>query len=176
MAYAVDSSVAIAVPIGVVDSGKIVASGSTKPTIPLGTIVRGVDPTYGQGEFIFLLGVASTAVGSLVVYDGTTFATTLAPVTAGMGRPLAVAMQASTASQWGWYQIEGTAVIRKSTASKFVAKGAMGIKSTGKVGSLASLSGKQVLGAFTANTATVASATTTVVAVIQRPHSQGQAV
>lgn len=176
MSYAVDSPVAIAIPIGVVDAGKLVASGSTKPSVTLGTIVRGNDPTYGNGEFIFLLGVASTAVGTLVVYDGTTFATTRCPVTSSMGRPLAVAMQASTASQWGWYQISGTAVISKSTSSKFVAKAAMGIKSTGKVGSLTTLSGKQVLGAFTANTATVASATTTVVAVIQRPHAQGQAI
>jgi len=93
-----------------------------------------------------------------------------------MGRPVAIAMQASTASQWGWYQISGTATIRKSNSSKFVAKGAMGIFSTGKVGSLTALSGKQILGAFTANTATVASATNTVVAVIQRPHTQGQAL
>lgn len=176
MAYASISNEANPVPIGVVDAGKTVASGSTKPTVPLGSIIRAVDPTYGVGEFIFLLGVASTAVGTLVVYDGTTYATTRAPVTSSMGRPLAVAMQASTASQWGWYQISGTAVIAKSTASKFVAKAAMGIKSTGKVGSLTSLSGKQLLGAFTANTATVTSATTTVVAVIQRPHAQGQAL
>ena len=31
-------------------------TGTTKPRVPLGTIVRGVDPTYGEGEFIYLKG------------------------------------------------------------------------------------------------------------------------
>ena len=35
---------------------------------PLGTIVRAVDPTYGAGEFISLIGVASTLVGTVVTY------------------------------------------------------------------------------------------------------------
>ena len=49
-----------------------------------------------------------------------------------------------------------------------------GVKSVGKIGGV--LSGKEVLGARTANTATVASATTTVTVVIDRPHLQGQVV
>ena len=38
---------------------------STTQKHPLGTIVRGTDPTYGEGEFIYLLGVANTVVGSV---------------------------------------------------------------------------------------------------------------
>jgi hypothetical protein len=37
--------------------------------LPLGTVINAVDPVYGGGEFIFLKGVASTVVGSLVTYD-----------------------------------------------------------------------------------------------------------
>lgn len=174
MAFASISHDANAVPIGVVDSGKTVASGSTKPTVALGTIVRGFDPTYGFGEFIFLAGVASTAVGTVVSYDGTTYATARATTVANQSRPVAVAMQASTASQWGWYQIEGTAVVSKSTSSAFTGstKVSVGMKSTGKIGATAS--GKEILGMKTAQTASVVSATTTVVCVINRPHLQGR--
>jgi hypothetical protein len=148
---------------------------TTIPTPPnkLGSVVRAFDPTFGEGEFILLKGVAATAVGSLVIYDGTTYATTLCAVTANQGRPVAVAMAANTsATQFAWYQIEGTAVVAKSTSSSFAATVALGVKSTGKVG--ANASGVQILGARTANAATVASATTTVNVVLNRPHLQGR--
>ena len=56
----------------------------------LGLIIQGLDPTYGNGEFIYLLGVAATLAGSVVTYNGIaagvpTFQTTLAPSTAGLG-------------------------------------------------------------------------------------------
>ncbi|TMJ36273.1 MAG: hypothetical protein E6G87_10650, partial [Alphaproteobacteria bacterium] len=63
----------------------------------LGTIVRAKDPTYGAGEFIYLAGVASTVVGSLVTYDENLGTTALAPATGGKG-PVAVAMSANVAS------------------------------------------------------------------------------
>jgi hypothetical protein len=50
---------------------------STTKNHPLGTIVRASDPTYGEGEFIYLLGVASTAIGSVVTYDASTYQTVL---------------------------------------------------------------------------------------------------
>lgn len=74
----------------------------------LGTIVQAVDPTYGAGEFIYLKGLASTAVGSWVTYnddDGTT-----ALLAANAIGPVAVAMSANVASQYGWYQIRGKAI------------------------------------------------------------------
>ena len=73
---------------------------------------------------------------------------------------------------WGWYQIAGTAVALKSTSNKFSALVALGIISTGKVGSVSS--GKQILNARTANAATVASATTTVNVQIDRPFAMGR--
>jgi hypothetical protein len=80
---------------------------STTKKVPLGTIVQAEDPTYGVGEFIYLTGVANTAVGSWVGYFPATGATVLA-VANGI-YPLAVAMSANVASQYGWYQISGVA-------------------------------------------------------------------
>lgn len=162
MAYTIATQELGLQPIAVTDTTKNHA---------LGKIVRAIDPTYGEGEFIYLLGVANTAVGSLVIWDGTTYATTLCPVTANMGRPLAVAMSANVASQYGWYQIGGTAVVAKSAVA-IAATTTLGINSTGKIG--ASASGKQVLNARTANAATVASATGTIAVVINRPLAQGR--
>lgn len=80
----------------------------TTQKCPLGTIVNATDPTYGAGEFIYLLGVASTAVGTVVVYNADDFSTTRASANA-IG-PVAIAMSANVASQYGWYQIQGKAV------------------------------------------------------------------
>ena len=175
MAYTFDDNKAGLLQIANTDSGVTMANGTSAiPTPPavLGQVERAFDPTYGAGEFILLVGVASTAIGSLVTYDGTTYQTTLAAVTSNQARPVAVAMSANTAGLFGWYQIEGTAVVSKSTSSNFAATVALGIKSVGKVG--ATSSGKEILGARTANAATVASATTTVTVVMNRPHLQGR--
>lgn len=84
-----------------------IADTSTTQKHPLGTIVRAVDPAVGEGEFIYLQGLASTAVGSWVTYNTDDFSTTLiAPNAIG---PVAIAMSANVASQYGWYQISGKA-------------------------------------------------------------------
>lgn len=85
-----------------------IATTSTTQNHALGTIVRAKDPTYGAGEFIYLKGVASTAVGSWVHYNMDDGSTTLA-VANGIG-PVAVSMSANVANQYGWYQISGKAV------------------------------------------------------------------
>lgn len=85
-----------------------IAETSTTQRHPLGTVVTATDPTYLAGEFIYLAGVASTVVGSFVTYnmdDGTT-----ALLAANAIGPVAVAMSANVASQYGWYQIQGKAV------------------------------------------------------------------
>jgi hypothetical protein len=85
-----------------------IADTSTVQNHPLGTVVRAVDPVYGAGEFIYLLGVASTAIGTWVLYNEDDFSTSrLAANDIGQ---VAVAMSANVASQWGWYQIKGKAV------------------------------------------------------------------
>ena len=77
----------------------------------LGTIVRAFDTAttaQGVGEFIYLKGTASTIVGDWVVYNTDDFSTTRA--SANASGPLAVAMSACVASEFGWYQISGKAV------------------------------------------------------------------
>ena len=81
---------------------------STTALHPLGTRVRAVDPTYGEGEFIYLSGVASTAVGSWVTFNQDDNSTTL--LAANAIGPVAVAMSANVANQYGWYQIYGKAI------------------------------------------------------------------
>ena len=80
---------------------------------PLGTIVQANDPTYGAGEFIFLAGVASTVVGSAVVYNTDDFSTIL--TVADVIGPVAIAMSANINGQYGWYQISGKAVVKTGT-------------------------------------------------------------
>jgi hypothetical protein len=80
---------------------------------PVGTRCRAVDPTFGECEFIYLKGVASTAVGDLVIYD--TYAGTTTRAVAGSRGPCAVAMSANVLNQFGWYQIAGAGPVNSST-------------------------------------------------------------
>lgn len=89
-----------------------IADTSTTQQHRLGVICQGYDSTYGTGDFIYLKGVASTVVGSTVVWDSS-YQTTLT-VAASRG-PVAVAMSANVASQYGWYQIRGLAVVKAAT-------------------------------------------------------------
>lgn len=86
----------------------LIGSVDTTAKVPVGTILRATDPTYGAGEFIYLAGVASTAVGSWVTYNSDDGSTAL--LAANAIGPVAVAMAATVASTYGWYQIQGKAV------------------------------------------------------------------
>jgi hypothetical protein len=122
---------------------------------PLGTIIRAYDGVYGEGEFIYLLGVVSTVVGSLVVWAGSTgtipagvptFQTALCPATANLGQPVAVAMSANVAGQWGWYQITGNAVVAEN--GTFTAGAAVFLTSaTAGVVTTSVAAGKQIMNA-----------------------------
>ena len=88
-----------------------IATTSTVKNHPLGTVVKAVDnasTAYGEGEFIYLQGVASTAVGSWVTIHEDGMTTTL--LAANDIGQVAVAMSANVADQYGWYQIKGKAV------------------------------------------------------------------
>ena len=89
-------------------------SVDTTQVFALGTMAKGTDPTYGEGEFIYLKGVASTAAGSVVVYDQ--YAGTTALATTGSRGPVAVAMASTVANTYGWYQVSGAAVVLSTTA------------------------------------------------------------
>lgn len=86
-----------------------IAVTSTDQNHPIGLRAKAYDPTYGEGEFIYLKGVASTAVGDTVIFD--VYANTTTRTVAGSRGAVAVAMSANVASQYGWYQIQGMAVV-----------------------------------------------------------------
>lgn len=82
---------------------------------PLGTICRGWDPTYGEGEFIFLQGVASTGVDDFVVYDLKNKTTTR--TTTSQKGPGAIAKAAIVANKAGWYQVRGACQVNSTAAA-----------------------------------------------------------
>lgn len=176
MAYTFDEYKAGMLQIANTDAGVTMANGSSAiPTPPavLGMVCRAFDPTYGEGEFILLLGVASTVVGSLVTYNTTTYQTALSPNTANLAQPVAVAMAANTAGLFGWYQIEGLAVVKKTAVAVNANVAVYQSATTGRIMPTAA-SGKQLLGARSANLATIAATVSTVIVSINRPHMQGQ--
>ena len=81
-----------------------IADTSTTQRHSLGTIVTANDPTYGSAEFIYLTGVANTAAGSWVTYDMDGASALLVASAVG---PVAIAMSANVAGQYGWYMIHG---------------------------------------------------------------------
>lgn len=175
MAYTFDEPKLGLLQIAQTDAGITPPNQATAiPTPPniLGMVVRAFDPTYGQGEFILLKGVASTAVGSAVVWDGTTYATTLAATTAAQARPIAFAMAANTSAlTFSWYQIGGTVVAKKGTA-RIQPTVAVAVTTTGLIGN--TTTGVEIESCRSANAATVLTAVTTVTLVVDRPHFIGR--
>lgn len=83
---------------------------------PLGTRVKARDmgaTAYGDAEFVYATGVASTIRGSVVIITGL-YLTTL--VVARSKGQVGVALGACVASNYGWYQVSGIGVA-DSTAS-----------------------------------------------------------
>lgn len=140
---------------------------STVKNHPLGTIVDAWDPTYGGGEFIYLTGVSSTVVGSIVNYDDN-FQTALdtAAVT-GPSRPLAVAMSVNVGSSYGWYQISGLATAVKANTVSFADGAGLGSASGLAV---AVATGTVIQGAVVRAVASAKSDVTSVLIAINRPH------
>lgn len=145
-----------------------IADTSTTKKHHLGEIQQAVDPTYGTGEFIYLTGVASTAVGSPVNYDDTFQSALDTSAVTGPSRGVAYAMSANVASQYGWYQIGGIAVGSKSNAVSF-ADGAGIAHSSGLV--VAAATGNVIQAAVVAAVASAKSDVTTVLIAINRPHT-----
>ena len=163
MAYKITTPLVGAQPIAVTD---------TTQNHAIGTIVTAEDATYGGAEFIYLKGIASTAVGSVVTYNSLTGTTTLAAAGTNKPQPVAIAMSANVADQWGWYQISGIAVVAKAATVSLAAGVAVGVQSTGVINATAS--GKEVEGALVAAVASATSGRTTVKVVVNRPVMQGR--
>jgi hypothetical protein len=105
-------------PISEVGLNQPIATNSTTQHYSIGKRVRCRDVStttnYGEAEFVYLKGVASTAVGDLVVFEGN--GTTIRASARGEG-PVAVAMSACVASEYGWYQLTGLAVVTSGTVA-----------------------------------------------------------
>lgn len=144
-----------------------IANANTTQAHALGTIVRATDPTYGEGEFIYLQGVASTIVGSVVEYNSS-YQTGLYSIATQKPDALAVAMSICTASYYGWYQIGGLAQIAKATSTSFAADAYLGATSGLAV---AAVSGLRLSGAVVALVASAVSGTAPdlVTVMINRP-------
>jgi hypothetical protein len=89
----------------------------------IGAINRFRDPIYGEADFVFLPGVASTAVGSVMEYTTSagaaspTGTTTLWAGAVNSGKPLCIATVANVlTTNWAWYQISGNAQVAISGA------------------------------------------------------------
>ena len=87
------------------------------PAMP-GMLAHAIDPTLGGGEFVYGSGIAGVVTGSLVTYNQV--GSTALAVATVHGLPVAVAMAAIGAGQYGWFQISGLAKIAK-TATAFTA-------------------------------------------------------
>lgn len=150
-----------------------ISETSTVKNHSLGKIIRGTSPTYGDGEFIYLKGVGSTVVGSLVMYDPYLGTTVLNTTTGGIG-PVAVAMSANVLANYGWYQIAGTAAVLAPNAMTAGAN-VYALAATAASVDDAQVNGEQVLNAVvTASTGTPSTGLGLIT--INRPFMQGQTV
>ena len=149
---------------GFIDGGRTVADGTVYPSIPIGTIAyfRDAGTTQlGGGTFIFLPGVTSTVAGDVVTYragngggigqDVNGGAVTARWTgTANTGFPLAVATAATDLqTKWGWYQIQGSAIVNVSGTVS--AGQAAYYGQTATLETNAAVGGKQVIGAVSAS-------------------------
>lgn len=158
------------------------AATSYGPNPPVGTIRRFYDSTgkYGIGEFIYLPGVASLAVGDVVNYliSAGVSAATDATVTrwaggAYSGMPVAIATTANTATTtFSWYQIGGAAVVNVSGT---VAAGDKAMYLTTATVATAAVSGKQIIGMVAASAQSVP-ASLQAIYTLDRPHVQSQVI
>lgn len=141
----------------------------------LGTIVKAVDPTLGEGEFIYLKGSASIVANSLCYYsDNVAADTAKLTTTSGVvdgGSPLCVAMAAVDAiTKYGWFQIAGKTTILK-TATKIDPASSFKVYLSATAGRVmpTSVAGRQILGARFQNAATVTTTTSTCIMTLNRP-------
>jgi hypothetical protein len=146
----------------------------------LGEIRKAYDTTNGAAEFIYLKIPASTtlALGNLVQWTAG-YAVAILPVLStskNTGHQVAVcpvAVTSSTSVQYGWFQIQGQAVVLKTAVTVSPDSVVYASATTGRIKVLTSAGG-QITNLRTANAATVTSTTSTVLCYLNRPAMQGQ--
>ena len=141
-----------------------IAGTETTQAHALGTITKAKDPLYGEGEFIYLKGLAATAVGDAVIYNAYTGVTTR--LVAGGKGALAWAMSANLAGSFGWYQISGAVVA--NVAAGFTAAADAYATATAGVIAVAVVAGDLIAGAV-GSTAIGTPISTQAVLTVSRP-------
>ena len=102
----------------------------------LGVVVKGIDPFWGGGEFMYIKSADAILKGSLVSWDAS-FNGTLVANTANQGFPFGVAMAPMASGTFGWIQVSGRAVYKTNatvTAGTAIGIGAAGIAGTNSAG------------------------------------------
>ncbi len=148
--------------------GQAIDVTSTTKNHELGTIVTMKNSTLGVGEFIYLKGVGSTVVGSIVNYDDTWQTALDSTAVGGPTRPLAIAMSINVAGpNYGWYQISGMATAKKANTVSFADGVGFG---AGSGLAVAVATGAIVQGGLVRTVASAKSDVTSVAVAINRPH------
>lgn len=139
----------------------------------LGQEVEGKDPVTGYwGKFKLLFGVANCAVGSVVFYNAASGLTILA-TGSKTGQPIAVSMAANTSSTtYSWFQTQGPATVLKTAVTVTPTVPIYISATAGRVKVLQSAY-LQIIGAQSANTATVTSTTSTILVTLANPVAEG---
>jgi hypothetical protein len=158
------------------------ASGALLP-VPMGVVFRGFDPALGGGEFIFAKASEALAAGDVVEItvsaSGGNYTYSVQKwraTTASVGQQLAVALAAVTSGAYGFFQVEGLAIVNSNGTT---AAGDRAFWQANGVVSTTLVAGKQALGmnAMSAANATVsgygAIGAAKSLYMLQRPFGQG---
>jgi hypothetical protein len=117
------------------------------PEFTLGTIVTAEDTgssELGSGEFMYVEGVASAAVGSVVTIDPDGYACALA--TANAVGPIGACVSALVADKYGWVQVRGVAECK--VAASFAADKVAYLTSTAGTVDDAVVAGDEIYGSL----------------------------
>lgn len=131
----------------IIGGGQIATSYSTVDAVgaqrvALGKQTEGIDSSSYAATYVYGKAGGTIAAGNIVVFDAG-WSAVVCPTTANTGRAIAVALNAMTVGQFGWFQVTGMAVM---SASASVAAGTpIGATTAGNVG--ANSAGRQILGA-----------------------------
>lgn len=151
-----------------------IANTATTAQHAIGTIIRAQDPTFGFGEFIYLQGSAGVVAGLVCFYTDNAAANSVKLTsTSGVvdgGSDLCVAMAATTALLFGWFQITGNATVLK-TNTKIDPASTFKVYLSATAGRVmpTSVSGRQIIGARFPATTTVTTTTSTCIVTLNRP-------
>lgn len=106
MTYKATSQFAVAQAIG---------QASTTALVPINTVIKAIDPTYGEAEFTYLKASAAHSVGQVVTVLQTTGAAVL--LAANAKGAVGVAMGTVASASYAWYQTKGLAVVKAGTVA-----------------------------------------------------------